>query len=104
MIVTGYGIGRVIASHQVQANCHPTTPDLSEFPTAKRAGLADSGRVVSNTETIKKPPDLLQTLLLLTASFLAATLAAVTGFGGAAMLLPVLVIVFGARATADRQV
>jgi uncharacterized membrane protein YfcA len=36
------------------------------------------------------------TLLLVTA-FVAATLAAVTGFGGAAVLLPILVLVFGVR-------
>ncbi len=42
-------------------------------------------------------PDLLHSALLLCVSFIAATLAAVTGFGGAAVLLPVLVATFGVR-------
>jgi uncharacterized membrane protein YfcA len=42
-------------------------------------------------------PDLLHSALLLCVSFIAATLAAVTGFGGAAVLLPVLVSTFGVR-------
>ena len=41
--------------------------------------------------------DLAQLLLLGSAAFIAATLAAVTGFGGAAVLLPVLIAVFGVR-------
>lgn len=41
--------------------------------------------------------DLAQLALLGVTAFIAATLAAVTGFGGAAVLLPVLVAVFGAR-------
>ncbi|MFP5235131.1 MAG: sulfite exporter TauE/SafE family protein [Acidobacteriota bacterium] len=40
----------------------------------------------------------LQWILLGCAALAASTLAAVTGFGGAAMLLPVLVLVFGVRA------
>lgn len=39
-----------------------------------------------------------QWFLLAAAALVAATLAAVTGFGGAAVLLPVLVLIFGARA------
>ena len=42
-------------------------------------------------------PDSLHPLLLLAVAFFAATLAAVTGFGGAAVLLPVLVATFGVR-------
>lgn len=42
-------------------------------------------------------PDLLHSALLLLVAFIAATLAAVTGFGGAAVLLPVLVATFGVR-------
>ena len=42
-------------------------------------------------------PDPLHAALLLLVSFTAATLAAVTGFGGAAVLLPVLVATFGVR-------
>ena len=42
-------------------------------------------------------PSIAQLLLLAVVAFLAATLAAVSGFGGAAVLLPVLVIVFGVR-------
>jgi uncharacterized membrane protein YfcA len=42
-------------------------------------------------------PDLGQVLLLLAAGLLASTLAAVAGFGGAAILLPVLVLVVGPR-------
>src|SRR5689334_8537539 len=38
-----------------------------------------------------------QALLLGAVAFVAATLAGVTGFGGAAVLLPVLVLVFGPR-------
>ncbi len=40
------------------------------------------------------PPDI---LLLVAAAFAASTLAAVAGFGGAAVLLPVLVAIFGVR-------
>jgi uncharacterized membrane protein YfcA len=36
-------------------------------------------------------------MLLAGVAFVAATLAAVTGFGGAAVLLPVLVLAFGVR-------
>ena len=42
-------------------------------------------------------PSLESAVLLAAVAFLAATLAAVTGFGGAAVLLPVLVAVFGVR-------
>lgn len=42
-------------------------------------------------------PDLLHLAVTLAVSFLAATLAAVAGFGGAAVLLPVLVWTFGVR-------
>ena len=42
-------------------------------------------------------PDLIHTSVVLLVSFIAATLAAVTGFGGAAVLLPVLVWTFGVR-------
>lgn len=42
-------------------------------------------------------PDLLHSAVLLLISFVAATLAAVSGFGGAAVLLPVLVATFGVR-------
>lgn len=42
-------------------------------------------------------PSVAQLLLLAVVAFLAATLAAVSGFGGAAVLLPVLVLVFGVR-------
>lgn len=42
-------------------------------------------------------PSLPELLLLVGAAFLASTLAAVAGFGGAAILLPVLVAVFGVR-------
>jgi uncharacterized membrane protein YfcA len=42
-------------------------------------------------------PDLVHTVVVLGVSFVAATLAAVTGFGGAAVLLPVLVWSFGIR-------
>ena len=43
-------------------------------------------------------PEALKWIVLPFAALLAATLAAVTGFGGAAVLLPVLVAVFGIRA------
>ena len=43
-------------------------------------------------------PNLPTALLLAVVAFVAATLAAVTGFGGAAVLLPVLVAIFGVRA------
>ncbi len=42
-------------------------------------------------------PDLLHLVVTLVVSFVAATLAAVAGFGGAAVLLPVLVWTFGIR-------
>ena len=42
-------------------------------------------------------PDLLHLVVILIASLVAATLAAVAGFGGAAVLLPVLVWTFGVR-------
>ena len=42
-------------------------------------------------------PDLFHSALVLLASFVAATLAGVTGFGGAAVLLPFLVATFGVR-------
>ena len=42
-------------------------------------------------------PDAVRLLTLAVVAFIAATLAAVTGFGGAAVLLPVLVFVFGVR-------
>lgn len=42
-------------------------------------------------------PDLIHASVVLVVSFIAATLAAVTGFGGAAVLLPVLVWTFGVR-------
>lgn len=42
-------------------------------------------------------PDLLHLVVTLAVSFVAATLAAVAGFGGAAVLLPVLVWTFGVR-------
>ena len=42
-------------------------------------------------------PEILQWLILALASLAASTLAAVTGFGGAAVLLPVLIVVFGIR-------
>ena len=42
-------------------------------------------------------PDILQWVLLAAAALVASTLAAVTGFGGAAILLPALVAVFGVR-------
>ncbi len=42
-------------------------------------------------------PDLLHSVLLVSLAFVAATLAAVTGFGAAAVLLPVLVASFGVR-------
>lgn len=42
-------------------------------------------------------PDVLQMLLLGVVAFAASTLAAVTGFGGAVVLLPVVVAVFGVR-------
>ena len=42
-------------------------------------------------------PEVLKWLMLTLAALFAATLAAVTGFGGAAVLLPVLVAVFGIR-------
>ena len=42
-------------------------------------------------------PNLIHLVVLLAVSFLAATLAAVAGFGGAAVLLPVLVWTFGVR-------
>lgn len=42
-------------------------------------------------------PDLLHIVVVLAASLVAATLAAVAGFGGAAVLLPVLVWTFGVR-------
>ncbi|MGH7830024.1 MAG: sulfite exporter TauE/SafE family protein [Candidatus Binatia bacterium] len=41
--------------------------------------------------------DILNLLLLGGGAFLASTLAAVAGFGGAAVLLPILVLVFGVR-------
>lgn len=40
---------------------------------------------------------LVQFAILAGVAFLAATLAGVTGFGGAAILLPVLALVFGTR-------
>jgi len=42
-------------------------------------------------------PESLRLLLLAATAFVAALLAAVTGFGGAAVLLPMLVLVFGVR-------
>ena len=42
-------------------------------------------------------PHILQWILLASAALLASTLAAVTGFGGAAVLLPALVAIFGIR-------
>jgi len=42
-------------------------------------------------------PSIAELMLLAVVAFLAATLAAVSGFGGAAVLLPVLVMVFGVR-------
>ena len=45
----------------------------------------------------KKLPRLFHAGVLLIVSFIAATLAAVAGFGGAAVLLPVLVATFGVR-------
>jgi uncharacterized membrane protein YfcA len=42
-------------------------------------------------------PDLVHSVVVLAVAFVAATLAAVTGFGGAAVLLPVLVWSFGMR-------
>src|SRR5579859_1048183 len=42
-------------------------------------------------------PDALRLSLLAVVAFIAALLAAVTGFGGAAVLLPMLVFVFGVR-------
>jgi hypothetical protein len=42
-------------------------------------------------------PSVVQLVLLAVVAFCAATLAAIAGFGGAAILLPVLVIVFGVR-------
>ena len=41
--------------------------------------------------------DIVHSAFVLAVSFVAATLAAVTGFGGAAVLLPVLVCSFGVR-------
>jgi hypothetical protein len=40
---------------------------------------------------------ILQWLVLALAALAASTLAAITGFGGAAVLLPVLIVVFGVR-------
>ena len=40
-------------------------------------------------------PEALRLALLAVVAFIAALLAAVTGFGGAAVLLPMLVFVFG---------
>src|SRR5579863_3437723 len=42
-------------------------------------------------------PDTLRLSLLAIVAFIAALLAAITGFGGAAVLLPMLVLVFGVR-------
>jgi uncharacterized membrane protein YfcA len=42
-------------------------------------------------------PEILRWIVLAFAALFASTLAAVTGFGGAAVLLPVLVVVFGVR-------
>jgi uncharacterized protein len=42
-------------------------------------------------------PEILRWIILALAAFFASTLAAVTGFGGAAVLLPVLVATFGIR-------
>lgn len=42
-------------------------------------------------------PEAVRFLALAVVAFVAATLAAVTGFGGAAVLLPMLVFVFGVR-------
>ena len=42
-------------------------------------------------------PDAVRLLTLAVVAFIAATLAAVTGFGGAAVLLPMLVFIFGVR-------
>jgi len=42
-------------------------------------------------------PSVAQLLILAVVAFCAATLAAISGFGGAAVLLPVLVLVFGVR-------
>ena len=42
-------------------------------------------------------PEAVRLLALAVVAFVAATLAAVTGFGGAAVLLPILVLVFGVR-------
>lgn len=41
--------------------------------------------------------DFIQIVFLATAAFVASTVAGVTGFGGAAILLPVLVLLFGVR-------
>ena len=51
-------------------------------------------RMISSLDPM---PDLFHAALTLLASFVAATLAAVTGFGGAAVLLPVIVWSFGLR-------
>src|ERR1700687_5556903 len=42
-------------------------------------------------------PEAVRLLALAAVAFVAATLAAVSGFGGAAVLLPMLVLVFGVR-------
>ena len=42
-------------------------------------------------------PSVLQSAIVLLTSYVAATVAAVAGFGGAAILLPVLVAIFGVR-------
>src|SRR5579863_10106598 len=42
-------------------------------------------------------PETLQWIILAFAALFASTLAAVAGFGGAAVLLPMLVVVFGVR-------
>jgi uncharacterized protein len=49
------------------------------------------------TKSVCALPHLAQFATLIAVAFVAATLAAVTGFGGAALLLPVLVVVYGVR-------
>lgn len=48
--------------------------------------------------------ELVQWLMLTAAALRASTLAAVTGFGGAAVLLPALIIVFGVSIDFDATV
>jgi uncharacterized membrane protein YfcA len=59
--------------------------------------LPDGSFLLRKSELMPNMPSLLQGIILAVAALVASTLAAVTGFGGAAILLPALVVIFGVR-------